>query len=156
MHRDGVLYVAATIEAPEGLTARGYEGRDNPRVVRDDHLSVFLGAGENSYAFTVNARGSLLDARNGDRKWNSAVRAATSAHAEGWQVEMAIPLAELEWAGPPPEIRRWKINIIRRDQTAHRDSELSPTFGHSPLDHLVPMYRSDPAAAGRFADLILR
>ena len=156
MHRDGVLYVEATIEAPEGLTVQGYEGRDNPRAVRDDHLSVFLGVGENSYAFTVNARGSLLDARNGDREWNSGVRAATSAHPDGWQVEMAIPLAELEWAGPPPEIRRWKINIVRRDQTAHRDSELSPTFGHSPLDHLVPMYQSDPAAVDRFADLVLR
>ncbi len=69
---------------------------------------------------------------------------------------MAIPLAELDPAGPPPETRRWKINIIRRDQTAHRDSELSPTFGRSPLDHLVPMYQSDPAAVARFADLVLR
>ena len=149
LHNDGVLFVAATVEAPEGLSTQ-YQGRDNQRLVRDDHVRVNIGAGGESYSFAVNASGSLLDAKGTDLAWNSSAAAAAASHAQGWQAELAIPLAEIAPAGAA-----LTINITRLDQTANRQAELSPTFGASALDHQVPTYRSDPLAAGRFARLVL-
>ena len=151
IHKDGMLYVSALIEAPEGLTEQGYEGRDNSRAIRDDHVRVHIGAGDASFTFLVNARGSFLDASGTDREWNSKFRAATAANHGGWQAEMAIPLNELDVGGEP-----WRINIVRRDQTANRECEISPTFGKSSLDHRVPMFASDGTAVDRFARLALK
>ena len=149
LHNDGVLFVAATVEAPAGLSTQ-YQGRDNQRLVRDDHVRVNIGAGGESYSFAVNADGSLLDSKGTDLAWNSSAAAATAPHAQGWQAELAIPLADIAPAGAA-----LTINITRLDQTANRQAELSPTFGTSALDHQVPTYRSDPLAAGRFARLVL-
>ena len=149
VHNSGVLFVAVKVQAPAGLTTR-YQGRDHGNLVRDDHVRIDIGAGSESYSFVVNASGSLLDSKGGDREWNSSAAAATATHAQGWQAEMAIPLAEITPAGAA-----LKINITRLDQTANRQAELSLTFGASELDHQVPTYRSDPLAAGRFARLIL-
>lgn len=151
IHKDGILYVSALVEAPEGLAEQGYEGRDNSRAVRDDHVRVHIGAGDTSFTFLVNARGSFLDASGTDREWNSDFQASTAANHDGWQAEMAIPLKELELGGEP-----WRINIVRRDQTANRECEISPTFGKSSLDHSVPMFTSDGAAVDRFARLTLQ
>ena len=151
MHKDGMLYVGALVEAPEGLTEQGYEGRDNSRAIRDDHVRVHLGAGDVSFTFLVNARGSFLDASGTDREWNSEFQASTAANHGGWQAEMAIPLKELGVGGEP-----WRINIVRRDRTANRECEISPTFGKSSLDHRVPMFASDGAAIERFAGLTLK
>ncbi|MDA1312584.1 MAG: hypothetical protein O2968_04535 [Acidobacteria bacterium] len=49
-----------------------------------------------------------------------------------------------------------RINIVRRDQAANGECEISPTFGKSDLDHKVPMFTSDPEAVDRFAQLILQ
>ena len=149
LHNDGVLFVAAAVEAPEELSTQ-YEGRDNRRLVRDDHVRVNLGADGESYSFAVNANGSLLDAKGTDLEWNSSAAAAAAPHARGWQAELAIPLDEIASAGTA-----LTINITRLDQTANRQAELSPTFGASGLDHQVPTYRGDPLAAGRFARLVL-
>ena len=149
VHNGGVLFVAATVHAPEGLTAQ-YQERDHRNLVRDDHVRVDIGAGLESYSFAVNANGTLLDSKGADLEWNSSLAAAAAPHAQGWQAEMAIPLAEITAAGAA-----LKINITRLDKTANRQAELSLTFGASELDHQVPTYRSDPLAAGRFARLVL-
>jgi hypothetical protein len=55
---------------------------------------------------------------------------------------------------------RWlqpvRIYIVRCDQTANRECEISSTFGRSDLDHSVPMFTSDPDAVDRFARLTLQ
>ena len=163
-HHEGTLYVAAMVTAPAGLTEQGYEGRDNQRMVRDDHVRVHLAVGDIVYQFAVNARGALLDSQailfdaegtrlespEIDRDWNSEAVAATTAHARGWQAELSIPLS-----GFRADDAQVKVNIVRRDQTANREAELSLTFGASSLDHRVPMYQSDLAAVERYADLVL-
>ena len=156
VYKDETLFIAALVEAPEGLTQQGYEGRDNSRAIRDDHVRIHIGVGDTAFTFLVNARGSLLDARGEDTDWNSSVQAATAANHGGWQAEFAIPIGELspsEPSSPPPPLR---INIVRRDQTANRECEISSTFGESSLDHRVPMFVSDPAAVDRFARLELK
>ena len=147
----GVLYVAARVDAPAGIAKSGYEGRDNQRAPRNDHFRVHLGAGEDAYTFLVTARGTELDAKGTDREWNSTFKAAAAEVGGGWQMEMAIPLQELGMSGLP-----LRINLTRRDATANTESELSPTFGRSGLDHRVPMYQGDWEAVERFAVLKLK
>lgn len=151
VHKNGTLYIAALVEAPEGLTEQGYEGRDNSRAIRDDHVRIHLGYGDTSFTFLVNARGSFVDSRGADRDWNSSAEAATAANHGGWQAEFAIPMTDLASEGQP-----LRINIVRRDQTANRECEISSTFGRSDLDHRVPMFTSDPDAVSRFAWLSLK
>ena len=149
VHNGGVLFVAATVGAPEGLTTQ-YDGRDNQRLVRDDHVRVIIGAGGEAYSFAVNASGSLMDAKGDDREWDSSATAAAARNPKGWQAEIAIPVDEIASSGAD-----LRINVSRLDQTANRQSELLPTFGASELDHQVPTYRSDPLAVNRFARLVL-
>lgn len=146
------LYVAARVEAPTEVLAKGYEGRDNGRAQRNDHFRVHIGVDSQAYTFLVSAVGTQMDARgrnNEDgREWNSAFQSAVAPTEDGWQVEMAIPLADLK-----PEDGNLRINLARRDATENSECELTPTFGKSGLDHRVPMYRGDWEATDRFSDL---
>ena len=151
VHHQGTLYVAAMVTSPAGLTEQGYEGRDNQRLVRDDHVRLHLAVGDEVFQFAVNARGALLDAQATGREWNSEALAATAPHPRGWQAELSIPLNDFRPEGAP-----LRVNIVRRDQTANREAEFSLTFGASNLDHRVPMYQSDLAAVERYADLVLQ
>ena len=154
VQKDETLYVAARIEAPEGLTEKGYEGRDNRRAPRNDHFRVHIGVGAQAYTFLVTAHGAQMDTQGrnteGGRKWNSRFKAAAVPANGGWQTEMAIPLLDLGINGQP-----LRINLTRRDATANTECELSPTFGRSGLDHRVPMYQGDWEGIERFAVLQL-
>jgi len=145
------LYIAARMEAPEGITRSGYEGRDNRRAPRNDHFRVHIGAGETSYTFLITAHGTLVDAKGGDPRWNSGFKAVAVATDGGWQMEMAIPLADLKAEG-----KLLRINLARKDATANTECEWSPTFGRSSLDHRVPMFRGDWNAVERFGVLEMK
>ncbi|MDA0711947.1 MAG: hypothetical protein O3B73_17245, partial [bacterium] len=155
VRNDKTLYIAAQIEAPQGLTEKGSEGRDNARAPRDDHFRVHIGAGDQAYTFLITAHGAELDTRGKvtteNLKWNSAFKAVAVATKTGWLTEMAIPLADLLVEGQP-----LRINLARLDVTANRECELSPTFGPSPLDHRVPMYQGDWERTAGFASLVLK
>ena len=144
------LYTAARMEAPEGITGSGPEGRDIPWAIYSDHFRMHIGVGDTAYTFLVTARGAVLDAKGTDRLWNSGFTASAVATTGGWQAEMAIPLKDLGIDGQP-----LRINLARRDATANTECELSPTFGVSGLDHRVPMFQGDWTAIGRFAVLRL-
>jgi hypothetical protein len=146
------LYVSARIEAPAGVLKSGYEGRDNSRAPRNDHFRVHLGAGDTAYTFLVTAKGAELDTRGTNntegRKWNSTFTSAVGSWERGWQVEMAVPLGDLGL-----DQKNLRINLTRRDATANTESELSPTFGRSGLDHRIPMYQGDWKAVDQFVKL---
>ncbi len=150
--RDQMLYVSARIEAPAAVMESGYEGRDNSRAPRNDHFRVHLGSGDTAYTILVTARGSELDTRGKNdaegRSWNCSFLSAVGSWEQGWQVELAIPLDELDL--DPQSLR---INLTRRDATANSEAELSPTFGPSGLDHRIPMYQGDWEAVDRFVAL---
>jgi len=152
--KDQTLYVSARIVAPASVLERGYEGRDNRRAPRDDHFRVHVGAGNQAYTFLVTAIGTELDVRGANdeegRKWNSSFRSAVRAWDRGWQVEMALPLDELGL-----DVHSLRINLARRDATANSESEVSPTFGRSGLDHRIPMYQGDWEAVDQFVELKL-
>ncbi len=175
-HRDGWLYVAARMEAQPGVVEHGATGRDNRRALSDDNLRVVLAVNEQVYVFVVSAGGAVLDFRlekvaspGRQRRmlldWNSGFTAATTPTADGWQAELAIPVAQL-WA----DGAELGINLVRHDLTPSSPlcvtldivcdlvniAELAPTFGPSALDHRIPMYSSDPTAIDRFATLVLQ
>ena len=84
------------------------------------------------------------------REWNSGFKSAVRGWEHGWQLEMMVPLDELEL-----DLKSLRINLTRRDATANTESEVSPTFGRSGLDHRIPMYQGDWTAVDRFAKLKL-
>jgi hypothetical protein len=110
--------------------------------------------GDRTHTFLVTARGTQLDTQGRNtaegRKWNSGFKAMTSPSNKGWQVEMAIPMQDLNINGNP-----LRVNLVRRDVTANTECEFSPTFGRSGLDHRVPMYQGDWEGIERFAVLRL-
>jgi hypothetical protein len=150
--KDNLLYVAAQMEAPEGLTEKGYEGRDNSRAPRNDHFRVHIGVGDQAYTFLVTAHGAELDTKGRSTtenlKWNSTFKAVSVATENGWQTEMVIPLQDIQVEG-----QALRINLARRDVTANTECELSPTFGPSGLDHRVPMYQGNWEGVEGFATL---
>jgi hypothetical protein len=150
--KDDALYVAAQMEAPDGLTQTGYEGRDNSRAPRNDHFRVHIGVGDQVYTYLVTARGAELDSKGRSTtenlKWNSSFKAVVVATKNGWQAEMVIPMTDILVEGQP-----LSINLARKDVTANTECEISPTFGPSSLDHRVPMYQGDWERVGGFATL---
>ena len=91
-------------------------------VCRDASMIVLLDpsdTGKRVFDFTVNALGTVADARCGgpdlwetrDLKWNSGARAKGNIGDGVWTVEMAIPLADLGGAPKPGDI--WQAGLGR-------------------------------------------
>jgi hypothetical protein len=68
-------------------------------VYADDYIEYTLrGKDDHVYRFAVNARGALLDSRDGDNGWNSHARVVSRSDFKDWTAEMAIPLSEIGMA----------------------------------------------------------
>jgi len=110
---------------------RGHDGN----VWEDDAVEVFLQppGSDVYYHFIVNAVGSRYDARclkGQERSWDAAWQAKTTVGAEGWAVEMAIPLQAL---GAKAD-GLWRVNFGREEADTSRATCWSPTFAsfHTP------------------------
>ena len=143
-----VLFIAGKVEASPLLSTSGTTTRDHRYVQRGDYLQVHIGVGQEIYSYIINPKGTLFDIRNNDASWNSTAKTAATAHSEGWQFEMAIPLDELDIHGQPTT-----INFVRKDGENNAEYEYALTFGKSELDHRIPMYKSDRRAVERFTEL---
>jgi len=107
---DTNLYVAAALHEPPGHPRQtATQGLDSA-VWGDDDLEVLLApvAGRNDFCqFAINSAGALYDAYQppdrpggGDPSWNSGATVKTAPAADGWTVEMAIPLKNLPGINP--------------------------------------------------------
>lgn len=73
--------------------------------------------GRNAYGFVVNAGGAQRESiahdqgERDDASWNAAWRARTRILANGWSVELAIPLASLRF--PESASQEWGFNVVR-------------------------------------------
>ncbi len=94
-------------------------------ITADDSMIIFLdpgNTGKSVFEFTVNALGTIADARCGgpglwetrDLKWNSNARAKGRIDEGLWTVEMAIPFADLGGAPRPGDIWRAGLGRIAR------------------------------------------
>ena len=118
--QDGAhLYVAVRAHdaAPARVAARSLR-RDAEAIDGDDHVTVVLdprGSGGNGFFFRVNAAGArrdglIFDGATARAEWDAVWDAAGRIDAEGWSVEMAIPLAAL---AAPADGRDWRVNVQR-------------------------------------------
>ncbi len=88
-------------------------------VWEDDSNELFLdpSAGKKDYyQFIVNTKNVLYDGRGKDGSWNSNAKCAVKKMDDGWSVEIAIPLAEME-AQLPLKGQAWTANFCRNRRT---------------------------------------
>jgi hypothetical protein len=80
---------------PNGVFLANPPSRDGD--IRDNDYVVFNigGKGGHTYRFVVNARGALVDMRDGDTAWNAGVTWKSRSDFNDWTAELAIPLADL-------------------------------------------------------------
>ncbi|MBQ17890.1 MAG: hypothetical protein CMJ65_12270 [Planctomycetaceae bacterium] len=143
---DDNLYVAARCDDPDGSTITASpRKRDDPRVIEDDRLELFLSTRNGCYHhLTLTAANVLRDRkcdfeieRNGyapggfskfhaDTSWDCArIQTAVQKRDGGWLAEMAIPLSEL---GDVKEGAGWRVNVARFHRQAKETSSFSPLF----------------------------
>ncbi|HLP53865.1 MAG TPA: DUF5916 domain-containing protein [Fluviicola sp.] len=86
------------------------------------------GAGQNGFAFAVTAAGVELDAiinkDDQDFTWNAVWKSRVVLTAEGWSLEMRIPLSQLRF--PKQSIQTWRINFQRQVRRRREMSYWSP------------------------------
>lgn len=117
VHDGRTLYVAVRAIAPTGVTARTLR-RDDEAIDGDDHVTLVLdpqGSGRNGFWLQVNALGAQRDGLVFDGAvvqtgWDAVWQAATQRDAQGWTLEMAIPLTAL---AAPADGRAWRLNVER-------------------------------------------
>lgn len=122
---DRAVYIAFTCQASQMDKILALRTKHDRGVWEDDCVEVFLDVNHDHttyYQFIVNSIGTRLDARwteNGrlEVKWNCQWEAKSTRHADGWDVEVAIPFESI---GARPGI--WGINLCREE---HVVGELS-------------------------------
>ncbi|MBI5866144.1 MAG: hypothetical protein HZB38_16870 [Planctomycetes bacterium] len=78
----------------------------------------------------VSRKGTLTDPpMNASQLWQSQARVATRVSGEGWTVELTLPLASLEAAGPKKRI--WGCNLTRLDSRRGEYSSWSGARGNT-------------------------
>ena len=136
---DDHLYAFVQVEDPD--VASQYTGRDDP-LWKEDVVELFIDADRNRRGYVelqVNPRGAHFDAwfpvtraRPHHFEWNGGMRSAVVVHGtldergnhdRGWDVEIAIPLADakgmdqgMKVSIPPAVGDRWRLNVIRVDK----------------------------------------
>ncbi|MDH4471194.1 MAG: DUF5916 domain-containing protein [Fluviicola sp.] len=86
------------------------------------------GAGQNGFAFAVTAAGVELDAiinkDDQDFTWNAVWKSRVVLTADGWSLEMRIPLSQLRF--PKQSVQTWRINFQRQVRRRREMSYWSP------------------------------
>ncbi len=120
LYDDEAVYIGITAydSAPDSILAPLFR-RDGNQPSDWVYVS-FDSYGDNRTAFTfaVNPRGVQKDVlyyddRHEDVQWNAVWEAETSINAEGWAVEMRVPLSQLRYSSSNGE-QYWGVNFQRR------------------------------------------
>ena len=73
-------------------------------VYQDDCVELFLRRNTMSsaplYQIVVNSRGVIYDMKDRDSSWNSSVKVKTAVRETYWEVELEVPLQEMDITGP--------------------------------------------------------
>ncbi len=102
-----------------GVECKGTAGDRLPRdsdLTGRDRVDVVVDVDRDyttAYRIAVDAAGSVADECWGDRTWNPKLFVATAKTADGWAVELAIPLSELTGAKPSPA-QPWAAGVACR------------------------------------------
>jgi hypothetical protein len=132
------LYVGAYLydSRPERLFSPGL-GQDFPTPDADLFgvaLDTFLDR-QNGIMFAINPAGAVFDAQmfNDSREintaWEGMIETRVAVHADGWSVEIAIPLRTLRFRAAAGE-QAWGVNFVRRVRRQNEDSYWAPIERH--------------------------
>lgn len=150
-----VLYVAfiAKDSAPDQIRAF-YRDRDS--LGSDDRIGIVLDTFNDqrrAYQFFVNPLGvqqdSIFDDLNGrsDRSWNAIWDSAGQIVADGYIVELALPLKQLRFS-PAENLQTWGIDLVR-EYPRDRSTRIS----NSPSDRNISCYLCQLRKAEGFDNL---
>lgn len=144
---DEALYVGVRCFDKEPSAIVDAKGRRDAMPISDRvEVSVdALGDRRSAWRFEVNAGGSVSDGRIRNdtvftREWDGTWSVAVHRHDTGYDVELAIPLAQLEYT--EGSLTGWGFHVRREVARTH---ELMET---------VPIARSENALVSRFARLV--
>jgi hypothetical protein len=120
LYDDRALYIAARLRDSEpALVARGMAARDALRDADADRITIYLDAmhdGLTGAAFEVSASNvqrdmSLSNDTFRDDSWDAVWESQVAFDANGWSVEIRIPLSQLRFTGA--DVQTWGINVER-------------------------------------------
>ncbi len=121
------LLIAFDARDPDPGSVRAYL-RDRDRAFNDDFVGIVIDSfGDRRYAyeFFANALGVQMDLTNDDvtqresASWDAIWDSAGKINAQGFAVEMAIPLSQLRFRNTAGE-RTWGIDVLRFRPRADR------------------------------------
>ena len=135
---DKFLYMAFQNPEPKMKNVVADETERDGSVWQDDSNEIFIdpSAGKKEYfQFIVNTKNVLYDGKGKDGTWNSTAKSAVKKGEDGWTLEIAIPLAEIETTAPLKG-QNWTANFCRNRQAEGEPessswSDTGPSF-HTP------------------------
>jgi photosystem II stability/assembly factor-like uncharacterized protein len=149
------LYVALRCKHPADRYVEPVKKRKRDEDLHAfDRVSILLDLDRDYstyYRLEIDQRGCLCEDCWGDRTWNPRWFVAVRSDPTGWQIEAAIPLAEL--TGEPVTLNRtWACNVVRilpgrGVQAWSVPADVQPR----PEGMGLLMFTADPAKAGKAA-----
>ncbi len=130
LYDDQYIYIGAKLSdnRPDSIIAFLSERDDFGNADWFGVLIDTYGSGQNAFGFYVTAAGTELDAiinqNNEDYSWNAVWRSKVKRIAEGWSIEIRIPLTQLRF--PKENIQNWRINYVRNVRRNRETSHWSP------------------------------
>jgi hypothetical protein len=128
---DVAVYIGAYLYGSAKQIRRQLTQRDVLDFQDTDLFSVGLDTyldRQNAFIFQVSAAGVQGDSRQSqtenDRTWDAVWESKTSIKADGWVVEMLIPLSAIRFARKP--LQDWGIQFRRFDRTINQSFTWSP------------------------------
>lgn len=123
------LYVSAECVESKMKRIKARKRPHDGEIWADDDIEIFIGPGRTYYHFAVNALGSTFDAKGkGGAGWNAkGLSAAAGTTANGWAVELVVPLENITGKKVPASL---KANFVRGRRAGGRLQEgaWSPTY----------------------------
>ena len=90
---------------------------NDENIYNDDVFEFYINnKNKDALWFCINGNGAILDAKNGDRKYNSGAKGAGFVNgSNGWSAEIAIPLSELGNPSPTEALNSnfWTLNFAK-------------------------------------------
>lgn len=116
------IVIGITCDDPNPAGIASYSVRRDANLGSEDHVRIVLGPsmdGRSGYVFAVNPSGARYDGlinpggESENAEWDGIWEAGTRRTAEGWTVELRIPVQTLSFNA---SLRQWHLNIQRRIQ----------------------------------------
>jgi hypothetical protein len=116
------LIIGVLCEDPDPTGITSFSVRRDAALGNEDHVRLVFGPfmdGRSGYVFAVNPSGARYDGlinpggESDNADWDGIWEAATARVANGWSVEIRIPVQSLSFN---PGLHQWHFNVQRRIQ----------------------------------------